>query len=564
MKKYTFTILVILFSNILQAQNNQEIISNAMRDELNRTMDSLANLSCNSPCFVSYHVREGKMMLISASLGALSQSKIIPTLSNSTRMLVGDYNINDENFNYKRNEGFIFQQNIKIPYKPDYWGLRRTLWSASERTYKSACKKYRAKLAALEDNEIKTEEYVLPDFAEAPVVNLNVSGEEINLDQLYWEKVAKEVSEVFIDYPEIISSNVNITLSDHTSHFLSSEGSSFVYPLTYAGINISASISDKNNANRREAIFFSGINEKNLPSTDSLIKACNTLINDLKEYINLEKLKDEYSGPVLFEQEAAANIFLTGFFARDGLIARREAINYNAYEFRYPTEPIDNSIESKIGDQIVSGVLTLKALSRLKKYKGMDLWGAFEVDAEGVVPPEELTLIENGILKTMLNGRTPTFGVKRSNGHNRLNTFRGKNIYPGIVQVIASETISKEGMKKKLLENAKENGEDFAFIIRRKPHSNQNLVYKVNIETGKETQVRIGRTHFPKIKDFWRVLAFSNKEMVTNHGNSSYFGGMFTSIICPDAVLMKNIKLAPVPMERKLKGPVIKSPLVSN
>lgn len=560
MKKICIIAIILFTCQTLSAQKNSDVIKKAMQDEMVRTLDSLSG-PCSNPCFASYRIREGKTMIVSASLGALTQSRILPSVSNSSRMLVGDYKLNDENFTYRETAGFKVSQNIGVPLEPDYWGLRRTLWSASERIYNSACKKYKSKLLTLEDNGIDAQNYILPDFAEAPVTTVNVEPVEINMDKLYWEGIAKRISKIFIDYPEIISSSVSISLSESTTYFLSSEGSTFTYPLSYANINVFASIHDKNNPRYTEVYSFAGLTELDLPSEDSVRAACGRLIESLLGHKELEKITEEYSGPVLFEKEAAANLFMNSFFKNGGLIAKREPISFNAYEFRYPEKPQQNSMESKIGEQIVSESITIQSLSHLKEYKGIKLWGAFEVDAEGVVPPKELTLVENGVLKTLLNGRTPTFGIKKSNGHNRLKSYRGKGIYPGIVKVLVSEMSEAKEMREKLLSEATRNGDDFAFIVRQHPHSSQQVIYKVDVKTGTETQVRVGHLQVPQIKDFKRVLAFSNQEMVANLGGGGRLGGLLSSIICPDAVLLREVKIWGTRPERNYRGPVIKSPL---
>lgn len=50
--------------------------------------------------------------------------------------------------------------------------------------------------------------------------------------------------------------------------------------------------------------------------------------------------------------------------------------------------------------------MSIKNYSSLDKYNGVPLLGAYNIDAEGIVPAKEMTLVENGIFKSMLNGCT--------------------------------------------------------------------------------------------------------------------------------------------------------------
>jgi len=565
MIRYILTSIIILTLVIPETgkgqENNAEIIKKAIRDELKRNIDSISNSSCGKPFFLSYMVRESKLMTVTATLGAITQSSIRPSLSSSSRMLLGDYHINDENFSFKQNSGFKVQQNIRIPREPDYWGIRRALWASTERIYARACKSYQTKKMLLADNGITSDKYLISDFSKAPVVKLNVPAEKMIFNQKHWEHVARKVSAVFADYPEIAASQVAITILESAAHFINNEGTEVSFPLTNVSVLIYAYMQNENNVSVHETFSVAALHENELPSLDSLENSCRKLINALKIKCNTEKLKEEYNGPVLFEGEPVASLILNTFFNRNGLIAQREPLNSNAFEFRLPFEAPQYSLDSKINTQIVSKDITIKSLSRLKEYNGEKLVGAFDVDAEGVVPPEELILVKNGMLLTLLNGRTPTFGVKKSNGHNRLNAFRGKRIYPGVVHLISNSSYSKNELKEQLLALAKEQENEFAYIIRQSPDVSSQLVYKIDVKTGAESLINVGHTPICQIKDFKKGVLFSGKEKVSNLVGNNRFSGMSVSVIAPDAILIKELKISPARSERKLKAPAIKSPL---
>ncbi|MDX1285213.1 MAG: metallopeptidase TldD-related protein, partial [Draconibacterium sp.] len=539
MKKQVFSVIIILsfsFCNHAFSQSGAEIIKKAIKDELKRNMDSITSPSCGKPCFLSYMVREGKVMTISASFGAIVQSRILPSMSNSSRMLIGSYHLNDENFVGGQNEAFQVSQNISLPNKPDYWGIRRAIWASTERIYARACKKYQTKKLLLEENGITPDKYVLPDFSIAPVVKIQIPSKSIGLDKTFWEDVARQTSAVFNKYPEIESSRVNVMLLESTAHFMNSEGTEIENPFNMASVTIYASIRDENNNRISETIFFSGELANELPNTETLKSKANELVEILNGKKNLERLEEDYEGPVLFEGEAVSNLILNSFFSKTGLIATRESVNSNAFELKIPEKPESYMFASKLNTKVVSENISIISRSHMKQYNGKKLAGAFEVDAEGVVPPEELILIENGILRTMLNGRTPAFGVEESNGHYRLNAYRGKSIYPGVVYFQVKEGLSKSNLKEKLLEEAKEEGHDYAFIVRKQKNSNAELVYQVDLETGNEKLIKVGSTQRPVVRDFKKNPVFSDTELVANITGGSASAGMPVSIISPDAV----------------------------
>lgn len=561
---YSLYLLLILLSlSHFSSAQDGEIIKKAMKDELVRTMDSLSNSACGKPCFVSFFVCYGKMLSVNSSLGAVVFSKSNPVNSYQIRLMIGDYQFNDENFSYQSMPDRKFPITIDLPFEPDYWGIRKAIWSSCERTYENACKSYQMKKKAFEENQIPLEEYKLPDYSKSPLVKKEYTGNKINLDRKYWEDVSRKVSEVFLKYPEIISSNVMVRMAESTNHFISSEGAEFSYPLTNADIIISASSRNSNHIPVNEILSLGGRNENDIPEIDSLISMCHRFAKSLSDRAKTELLKENYNGPVLFEGDAASHFLYTTFFTSSGLIASREPVISNVNQFVLPDKSRENSLELKLGEQITTDRLTIKTYSKLKKYNGVDLLGSFEIDAEGVIPPVELMLVENGKLITLLNGRTPTFGVKESNGHNRISMFGGKMVCPGVVHFSVAEKQSRQSLKKMLIDWAIANENDCAFIIRELPYSNQKLMYRIDLKTGSEELVQSGNLQNITVELFKKNVFFSDDEIIS-HTSVDRFAGINSTVISPGAFLLKSVRINTTFQNQKLKDFVIKSPVSEN
>ena len=553
----TISLLFVTCSFSRAQNNNAEIIKKALYDELRRSMDSLITGNDNEPCFMSFTVTDAKIMVVSSTLGALINSNVEQTLSFGSRFIVGDYHINDENFNFNDNSEFKYTPQIQMPYKPDYWGIRRALWSSTEKMIKNATKSYKAKKTFLEHNNIGREDYLIPDYSQAPVEKLKAEDVNIEFDVAYWENIARSVSKVFAGYPEVTGSGVSASIMKTTSYFSNSEGTEYTSPNSLVNFEIYAVVNDSNNNACDKTISFTGRLVKDLPSTDSLKRTCHHLVSLLKKEIKTERLEESYSGPVLFENEAASRLLLNTFFSHNGLIAKREPLNARGYDFQMPTEPESNSTEAKMGKKIVAEHITVKSLPKLKKYQGIELWGSFDFDGEGVVPADELTLIENGTLKMLLNDRVPTFASKKSTGHNRSKGLWGNSIDPGVLQVIAKNNISSKAMKQELIKLAKENGNDYCFIVRKQPNGTQRMVYKVNLENGKETLMNTGRIGSIKLKDLKNKVLFSDKEQVKNIAR----GGIFTSVISSDALIVKDFDIHSLRKSKPSKPSAVENPV---
>ena len=116
-------------------------------------------------------------------------------------------------------------------------------------------------------------------------------------------------------------------------------------------------------------------------------------------------------------------------------------------------------------------------------------------------------------------------------------------------------------LKDQLLSLAKEQENEFAYIVRHRPYLSSPLVYKVDVKTGSESLINVGHIPICQIKDFKKGVLFSGKEKVSNLVGGNRYSGMPVSVIAPDACLINEVKISPVRPDRKLKAPAIKSPL---
>ncbi|MCD4747559.1 MAG: hypothetical protein K8R58_14785, partial [Bacteroidales bacterium] len=94
----------------------------------------------------AYTLCDGKILFINATLGALITSKEMPVRNSFVRVMVGDYKVNDENFEDANNITVYDVGDISLPIDDDYFGIRRSLWLATDKIYKSAAENYKTKI----------------------------------------------------------------------------------------------------------------------------------------------------------------------------------------------------------------------------------------------------------------------------------------------------------------------------------------------------------------------------------------------------------------------------------
>lgn len=126
---------------------------------------------------------------------------------------------------------------------------------------------------------------------------------------------------------------------------------------------------------------------------------------------------------------------------------------------------------------------------------------------------------------------------------------------PGTIHIQAKDGIKPEKMKKALLKAAKEEGLEYAYIVRRIAGM-ATLIYKVDVKDGKETLVRFPdfRMDLTKIR---RLPALSNKEKVSNY---LWNQRTLVSMISPSSILIEDMEINK-PEVKKEKAPALEFPL---
>lgn len=598
---HIFIVLSLLLS--LQTANAQsgekdqdtELIRKAMKDELKRNMDALVLETLERPCFLSYTISDASMLSISATLGAIIKSEQLPYRSKRVRVLVGDYQCTNENFVDITAGSSSSIGGFTIPLENDYVGIRRSLWKETDEQYKKAAEMLELKRSAMKQQNLSPEAESLPDFIRAKPAQLQLEGPDFAFNKVCWEKTARELSAVFKTYHDIFASRVTICFYRSDVYYVNSEGTETKYPISIAALSVTAETQADDGEPLLDYLLYCGVTSADLPSPRQMKEEIKIMADQLVKLRRAPIFDDSYSGPVLFEGQAVAEAFSQRFFKGAlGLRAKRVPLFGQAQIGVQVHRMMSNSLQDKIGKKIMADSLTIKAAPRRKEYKGQKLVGYFEVDAEGVIPPNELVLVEKGVLKTLLNGRSPTKKIRGSNGHKRCFLQSGSvahNIGPGVIEITTSEGSSKETLKKQLIQLARKEGLDYAIVIRKIPPpkagtrmsrargrqdqffqqpSQPIYAYRVSLEDGSEQLLRTTELSGISFNDFKRIEAVSKKSqlyttMLVKNGFDSDFSnlasGMPTSFIVPDAMIFKELELSQHRRAITNKPPVVENPV---
>ncbi len=599
-KNYLYLITVILFFTVNTAMAQTNPMMDAMKQEIQRGMDSLKIEKMLSPKFISYSISDAKSLQIEAILGGIINSEERPIKLFENRILVGE--------NGKTNENYIDENNMwswsrfgnEIPFSDDKNAIRRALWLTTDYNYKTAITNYEAKISALNQQSLTVEEKQLLDFCNVTKSEIVVPYQSFPLNKPQMENLARSLSSAFKKYPDIQKSKTSIYAYDAQVFFANSEGSFVQYPMQIVAVKVVASTQSPTGEVLNDHVLWFTRNISQLADEKTMVAEVEKMAKNLSEITRKNAVSEPYSGPILFEGQAAAEVFVQKFFTNvNGLLTvRKPVVGSEQIISMAPDKVKENMLEPMLNKKIISRDISIEALPTLSSFQNTTLVGSFLADAEGVKAPEKLVLVENGVLKNLLCSRTPSLKIKESNGHARAALSNGgiKTVTgPGVIKMTNNNkatSVDKKKLKEMLLAAAKEEDLEYAYIVRKvvseaagiknensisffgsakvkKDLSNTIEVYKVKVADGSEELVSFAEIQGLSTKSFKRLLATSSEMQVYNTMvmpvNSDLYGWEFpltgtpASFILPDGLLFQELDIV-----KEKQGMVKNIPIVSN
>ena len=543
MKKINIiTALLLAFTTAtsIAQEKTGHVILDAMNDELQRNMKELRMPDFNAPFYIMYGIYDNVTQNVSATMGAITNSgTYYDKFSTNTRVLVGNYDFNDESLddNIYSNPD-VFQ--LPLPMDDDYIGLRRALWSSTDRIYRSAARHYQKHQQTLKESNKKLEDLPHRSFVKVAPVKIIKTNEPVNIDMKSWETRVRNLSARFNDHPSIENSFVSMNFIRGDRYITTSEGTLVKLPHSVATLTARASAKNANGEFVIKRIQRVALTPDKLPDENAFAADITQLIASVEEELNVPALEEEYSGPVLFLGEPVANLFGNALFrGNESILANDFIERQTGYQMRSQM----NSLDSKIGKLLISETLTIKAKPTMKSFNGIPLLGSYEVDPEGVVPADEVVVFEKGVLKELLNNRSITHSSQKANG------FADG---AGVLEITSTEKFTVKQLKEKLIAAAKKQGLDFALIIQDANATGMLSVIKVNVADGTEQKIRSVNTNSDGLKIFKNLLGVTGDLQVINDSMAPYqagafnLGANFISYIVPTGVLVNEMDIEPL------------------
>lgn len=432
-------------------------IIDAIAEEMDRAMAKLALPDAPPPFHISYKITEVEVNDAVASLGFITNAKARHFVNIECRVRVKFDGIDNGNFVIPREEGLDGSAGTTLPLEATPRIARRAAWLVTDTAYKEALVQLRAKLDARAAGGVAN--------AAAPVwsdVKPSVSEEAVLVTPLEPKDTiavrAAMLSAQFRDQPHIRDSRVGVTSYLERRWYLTSEGTSNHDTRRASGLIMV--VTGQTADGQELAQYFSryGATAADLPSDAELTVAAKKLSADLQALIAAPTL-ERYSGPVLFEGAAAADLVRWSLAPHlDGTPVPQGLSPAEAKRF-------GGELADKVGARVLAPMLSVTDDPTATRSGTTAVIGGYRVDDEGVAP-ERVLVVKDGTLTALLTARTVPAGDGRSNGHARRvapgGAFHGTATN---LTVTAKGGLAPAALEKKLLAAAKAASSPFGLIV---------------------------------------------------------------------------------------------------
>jgi TldD protein len=436
---------------------DDDIVLKAMRDEMERSRQLRAMGGLDLPYFFDYSINDSENLHVSATLGSpvrVSHSKVrVPDVD----VRVGSYDFDDTGHIYSgRYTGSGFDEGW--PLDDNYTNLRENLWLATDRAYKTAIESMGRKKASLNSAAASTDK--LPDFSKAdPVVGIN-KIEHKKVDEAVWTNRIEQLSAIFKAYPEVLSSGVEFESIKGTTYLLNSEGTTLRYADDLHWLYAKAEGQAPGGMLVHDAASIQALEIDQLPSEPDLKKAMTDVAENVRALVKAP-IGEAYTGPVLFEPRAAAQLFAQ--LLGDNLRVPRKPITDPGRNVNF----LPSELETRFGSRVLPDWLDVTDDATQTAANGKPLIGFYLFDSEGV-RPKPVPVIQKGVLRNFLTTRQPIKNSTGSNGHARLGGGYGTHgAAIGNLFVKAEESEPMAALKTKMLQMIKDANKPYGMLVRK-------------------------------------------------------------------------------------------------
>ncbi|HVZ74351.1 MAG TPA: metallopeptidase TldD-related protein, partial [Polyangia bacterium] len=427
MKRVVVAALVLAFSSGARGtvRVDDASVRQALQDEIARTMSELHLGDEPRPYYLAYTITDAEQATVSATFGALTAAHGYEGRLLRTDLRVGSAAFDNTNF----------EPGAKVdalPIEDDYATLRRELWLRTDEAYKQALELYARKRAAAAGQAGGDDASDVGDFSKEPPTRVETPPPAMRAETDALQAIAVKLSAIFREFPDISNGRATGVYSIVRRRMASSETTWVDDSSRATRIEVSAEAQADDGMKLRHFASFSALEPAGLPPLAEMEKGVRAMAAELTA-LRKAPVAESGTAAVLFEGAAGAQLVKLLFAEQIAGTPPPKTAAAAADDGGQESE-----LATKLQQKVAAPLLSIVDDPLLATGPGKTpLLGAYAVDDEGV-PAQKVSLVEHGVLRSLLMTRTPRKEIARSNGHARAPRFAGPHAHIGTLVVTSA------------------------------------------------------------------------------------------------------------------------------
>lgn len=435
----------------------KDTVLNTLVTELTRSQKNLQKRGEEPLFYLSYRLNDGRWFQESASYGALLEvsDPRDPVLGRSRQLdvsaRVGSPALDNT---HKVRGGFdfdldrMFGSASTLPIEDDPGALQVGIWKATDRAYKNAVKQ----LIKVKGNRaVKVEEDDRADDFSKEKPHTDVAAEvNIELDRALWKDRLKRLSALFKAHPRILNSSINLQGGTTNQYFVDTEGTRLRQSHFFARVMLWGTVKADDGMDLELYDDLEASTVDALPTDQQLTDRVASLINRL-EALRTAPVVEPYSGPAIMTNRAAAVFF-------------HEIFGHRVEGHRNKDADEGHTFTKRLNQGVVPDFISVTDDPTRQRYGTVPLNGYYTYDDEGV-PAQKVALVDHGVLKAFLLGRSPITGFPHSNGHGRAQPGLPPVARQGNLLVESSKQVPYDQLRRELIDEVKRQKKPYGLVF---------------------------------------------------------------------------------------------------
>lgn len=497
-------------------------VASAMKEEIALNLTNLALEGKAPPYFIAYRRVASETTSLASEYGSTVSRSQTRQATLFADIRAGSYENSSEDFYGRRPQtsypisGTSFEESAPL--------LRKHLWKVSDGAYKNAA-----------DNLVLKNEYLAQHPEIAPAKSFSKEAPQIlrenaalrPFDLASWETALNDLSRKSSKYTNFEMMSFFLANSGLQRSYLSSEGTEIIDAPTGLALSVEFRSRRKNGSFNSSRLSF-----PLSPDSDKFTAAdlgrIDEALRSAHDLISADDLREDFTGPVLFESRAAAALFAQSFFL-DLFKGGEPILREGGGEQR-------SAFSLQIGKEILPNFLSVYDDAGTDSFEKNPLRGSYKLDFQGV-PPKRVLLVDHGKVTNALYARRPDAFSSKSTGHGR--SGYGPYIGPVPANLFVESETSKSAaeLRASLLALCREKKLASAVVIRDIQPNGKFFAIKEGVlldaATGKEKPFSGGLVNNLDLKKLKDIVAVSRERTVSSFNLASLLESGY-SVIAPD------------------------------